>query len=45
MQTTRNILEIVLPIVEITLAVICWMAMIYYVFIRLKEIENENKTN
>lgn len=45
METTRHILHIVLPIVQIILAVICWTAMIYYVFIRLKEIENENKTN
>ncbi len=41
----RNILEIVLPIVQLTLVALCWVLMGYYVYIRLKEIKNENKTN
>ena len=49
MQELRNILEIVLPPVQLTLAAICWIYMIYYIIIRLKEIKtqniNENKTN
>ena len=45
MEKIRDILEIALPVIQLTLAVICWGAMIYYVFVRLKELENENKTN
>ena len=45
MTKIRDILEIVLPVVQITLAIACWGAMIYYVFVRLKEIKNENQTN
>ena len=41
----RQILGIVFPILQIALTLICWAYIIYYVFVRLKEIENENKTN
>lgn len=44
-MTIRDILEVVIPIVQLTLALICWGAMVYYVIERTREIKNENKTN
>lgn len=44
-MTIRHILGVVIPIVELTLALICWGAMIYYVIERVKELRNENKAN
>lgn len=45
MEKIRNILEVTIPIVQLTLALICWGAMVYYVIERVKELRNENKTN
>lgn len=45
MEKIRNILEVAIPIVQLTLALICWGFMIYYVIERVKELRNENKAN
>jgi len=38
----RNIIEVALPTIELTLALICWVLMVYYVIERIREIKNEN---
>jgi hypothetical protein len=49
MQSVRNVLEIILFPIQLSLVAVCWGYMVSYVIIRLKEIKtqklNENEAN
>lgn len=49
MQSVRNVLEIILFPIQLSLTAVCWGYMVAYVITRLKEIKtqkiNENKAN